>query len=269
MTKRPFLIRAFCSDETASAQRAILASLPSTFHFVDDGAADIALVTPDCIELGLTGKPRALVLAAPCLSTEKQIDGLSGATIPTFPILHLAATMTQVLASMSVGSAVLVRSEYLSRSDKTAAWLEQLVASQVLLGTLTDIRLLVEPPHSYSGSARTTSGVPVLWGGQIGAATERFDLDIVGLAERIEVLSHGANTARPAQVTIATADGLQVKRAAYQSGLLLFWRAIAAELSGTMTGIPRLADIVPLLLLVQQLSTPTSVVTCSESAYHG
>jgi hypothetical protein len=70
----------------------------------------------------------------------------------------------------------------------------------------------------------------------------------------LEITSPSPETARPAQVTLATAAGLHATRGVYQSGSQLFWRAIAAELSGTITATAKITEIAPLLTRLWELA---------------
>ena len=85
--------------------------------------------------------------------------------------------------------------------------------------------------RGYVGSARTSDGVQVNWSGLATAPTSRYELDIVGLAERLEIRAELDGSARPMTVRRGHAGGLDQPLGIYETGLRLFWRRAVDELT--------------------------------------
>ena len=248
----PLQIRVFCAPEQAEAHLAILGSLPASFQTVPEGQPDIALVGPDAasISTGLASAARMLVLVDPWMIDD--IEELTRAAVPVVPVGRLFPLMAGLDADM-VGQQALVRCSIASRQSLAASVYEQLSALQVLLGPLAGVKMLSQIGSAYSGTARAGKGVELVWSGQAGAIHDSLELDVMGIAQRLEILATPDDTARPATVHFANADGLTQSRGVYESGLRLFWRSVAADLAGGPK-TTRLSDFLDLLMQVRQLT---------------
>lgn len=255
MSETQLKVQAFCGDTVAVPHRVAWATLPIALREVDGGNIDIALIGPDVasLEAAVSAKPRALALAVPAMTSPDQLQRLSSAGLRIYPVLRLAHIVDHAeVRSPSTGSG-LVRSRLLSLSDQRSAWLEQLAALEIVLGPLQGITLLSKQDHSYSGSARTRVGLPVIWSGQTGTTVDSFELDVVGVSERIEILCGLGEIARAARVSVSTAAGERVASGIYQNGLRLFWRAIATDLSKPVNS-DNPGNLLALISQIQQLA---------------
>lgn len=250
----PLHIRVFCAPEQAEEHLSILGSLPATFRVIAEGQPHIALVGPDSasIAAGLASSPRALAVIDPWDIDD--IDSLAASPVTIVPVGKLAPLMAELDAG-SVEQIALVRCAFAGRGTLAANIYEQLSALQVLLGPLAGIATLSRQGAAYAGTARIPSGAELLWSGQSEAPQNRFELDVLGIAQRLEVIARPDGTARPAEIQLGDAGGLEQSRGVYESGLRLFWRRLAADLAGGPK-TTRLADFADLLTQIRHLITP-------------
>jgi len=255
MSNSQISIRSYCSGELAAEHRAVLASLPTTFGFVPQGSVDVAIVGADAssVEAGLAAKARLVVLAEPSSISPASLNQLLQAGVPVLPVLRLWHVLKRNWPTTPLTDGKLVRSSLLTSKDAATALLEQLAALEGMLGPLVDTAVLSQGRQSYFGSARTSADVPVLWSAQGEAGVESFEFDHIGLAERLEIKGTTGDVARPAQTSHGTRSGLDQLRWIYQSGLRMFWKAVADELSGTAE-TPKLVEVAHLIALVRQIS---------------
>ncbi|MGO7860142.1 hypothetical protein ACC676_00765 [Rhizobium ruizarguesonis] len=127
------------------------------------------------------------------------------------------------------------------------AAIEHLVALEGALGTLSDPQFL-ETERGYVGRART-GAVEVAWSGRSGADASQYQLDIVGLNDRLEVYADLAKTSKPLLVRTGSAKGFQQPQGVYESHLRLFWRNLALDRTSEHSGtqMSRLLDAMALL----------------------
>jgi hypothetical protein len=248
-------IRSFCTGELTAEHRTVLASLPDSFGLVPHGSVDVAIVgtEPSSIEAGLEAKARLMALAEPSSITPASLDQLLHAGVPVLPVLRLWHVLKRNWPAPPPADGKLVRSTFLTSKDAGTALLEQLAGLEGMLGPLIDTAVLSQGRQSYFGSARTSANVPVLWSAQGAADVESFEFDHIGLAERLEIKGTAGDVARPAQTSHGTRAGLDQLRRIHQSGLRMFWKAVADELSGT-AGPPKLGEIAHLIELLRQIS---------------
>lgn len=248
MSQSEILVRSFCAEPAMARHRLTLAGLPATFRLTNAASADVALVGADAtsITAGLASGALCLVLDRPALLAAENLTLLLEAGVPVFPVLPLAATAGQSRPLAPLAGATLVRSALLSRATMADARFDHLTALQSLLGPLEDIALLAGDDRTYWGTARIQGGAPLWWSGQTDANVDRFEVDIAGLANRLELICSDNATARPALVTLADKTGTSQARGVYESGLRLFWRGVASALSGNPS-VTQIKTIAPLL----------------------
>jgi hypothetical protein len=247
-------VRSFCPGALTAEHQAVLATLPASFGVVMEGAADVAIVDADAssIEAGLATKPRLAVLAEPSSITQASLNQLLQAGIPVLPVLRHWHVLKRNWPTTPLVDGKLVRSTFFTNRDADTALLEQLAALEGMLGPLTDTAVLSRGWGSYFGSARSSGNVPVLWSAQGAAGFESFEFDHIGLAERLEIKGTAGDVAKPAQTSHGTRAGLKQLRWIHQSGLRLFWKSVAEELSGAAV-TAKLGEIAHLIALVRQV----------------
>lgn len=206
--------------------RATLASLPAVLRPIEAGTPDFALVgsEPEAIRDALALAPRAIVVAEPAAVTDADAVRLHGPAPLILPVLTLAESLRQVGGDDVLSKAGLVHSRLDWQADMRGSLLEHLAGLTSVVGNLTEVRLLSRSAGGYVGSARTNTGVEVNWSGLAAAPTSRYELDIIGLAERLDVRADLDGSARPMTVRRAHAGGLDQPIGVYETGLRLFWR---------------------------------------------
>lgn len=210
----------------APEHRATLASLPAVLRLIETGTPDIALVGtyPEAIRDALGLAPRAIVVAEPTAISDADAARLLDAKPLVLPVLTLTASLRQVDGGNVLSKAGLVHSRLDWQADTRGSLLEHLAGLTSAVGNLTQVRLLSQNAGGYVGSARTSNGVEVNWSGLAAAPISRYELDIVGLAERLEVRADLDGSARPMTLRRAHAGGLDQPVGVFETGLRLFWR---------------------------------------------
>lgn len=234
MTKPAWNVRTFCPDSVRRKHALTLSSLPLSFTVDEAGTIDVALVGSgdDHIESGIAAKPKIIVLDRPARVSASGIQTLLESGIPVLPVLEVAPTLRRCKANLVLGDVMLVRSSLSSRAERQDGRLEHLLALEAVLGPLSDIKILQDTGEAYFGSGRLENGTArVLWNGQTGTNDDRFSLDVIAMAQRLEVDVAFAPAARPAGIRLADRDGTRQLRGIYETGLRLFWREVAAELT--------------------------------------
>lgn len=235
MTQRALNVRTFCSVVASQRHRLTLATLPLSFNIDHEGPVDIALAGPDEDSIGhaVASQPKVIVLDQPASTAPKSLQKLLATGLTVLPVLEVAPILSPLRSVLPLAEVVLVRSCLSSSAGAQGGRLEHILALQAVLGPLVDITVFKNTGDFYSASARPQSTTArVFWNGQTGADQDRFDLDILSLTQRLEVNVTYSPTAKPAKVCLADRDGSREFRSVYQSGLHLFWRAVALETTG-------------------------------------
>lgn len=233
MTGRAISIGVYGPPTLISRHLPALASLPITFAAPTGGPADIALVGSDhqAIAEAVRGRPKVILLQDPAEATSESRLLLRNDDFQVLPVLPLASLMTPFVSIVPRKGVSAVRSNLRATGSSRAAKLSHLVALHVLLGELRDLAIVHEAGASYSGRAViAASQTPVFWTGQVLADEDRFDLDVVGVAARLEIDAPVAQTTTPPLVQLANKDGIRTFPSTHESGLRLLWRH-AAELA--------------------------------------
>lgn len=212
---------------------ASIASLPASLRLADGGAADIAVVSSDAVSVaaGIAAAPRALVVTRPTELGADAMAALNAAGVPVFPALVLAPRLRLVDARAHIAKAGLVRSRLGWQGGLRETLLEHLAGLEAVLGALADVSLLDSGDAGHLGTARSQGGITVSWSGLHGAARGEYELDIIGLADRLEVSGELDGSARPLLVRHGSAGGLQQPHGVFETGLRCFWRGVIAELA--------------------------------------
>lgn len=235
MTHRAMNVRAFCSEEASRRHRLVLATLPLSFNVDHEGPADIALAGPDEDSIGhaVAAQPKVIVLDQPASTTPQSLQNLLATGLAVLPVLEVAPILSPLRSVLPLADVVLVRSCLSSTADAQGGRLEHILALQAVLGPLVDIVVFSDTGDTYWASAKAQSTkAHIFWNGQTGTDQDHFDLDVIALAQRLEVDVAYAPTARPASIRLADGDGSREFRSIYESGLRLFWRAVALEATG-------------------------------------
>jgi hypothetical protein len=247
-------VRTFCDPVELMNHTAVLASLPATYALNEDGATDIALVGADRagIAAGRHSNPAAMVIANAARLSLADAELLAKDGIPAFPALRLSSLLSTIRPRSVLNQASLIRSHLTWQGDWTAAVVEHLAGLEAVCGPLADVRLLSTSPSGYAGGTVTKTGVKVLWTGVSGNATSFYELDIIGIGERLEVATTLDRSARPALVRFGSAQGIIQPHGTYEDPLRLFWRSFAADQSGasaaaSMDRLVRVLDLVATL----------------------
>lgn len=235
-----------------------LASLPADLR-PSTGDAEIEVVSTDfvAVQAALAGSARALVIDDVAALDERTISLLDRAALPIHPALHLASSLAGTDAASFLEHAGLVRSRLAWGGSLEAALLEHLAGLVTVLGPLTEVRLLDQSRTHYSGSACTDNGVDVLWSGQVKAARASYELDVIGLADRLEIFGSLDGSARPLAIRQGSAQGVLQLPGIFETGLRRFWTTVVAERRGEGRAIAW-RDVAPLVALVQRLVTSPS-----------
>lgn len=217
----------------APEHRATLASLPAMLRLTETGTPDIALTASDgeAIRDAFAASPKAIVVARPAAITDAEADRLSDAALPIFPVLTLAASLRQIGAGRIPAKPGLVHSRLDWQGDMQEGMLEHFAGLASMVGELADVTLLSHAGKGYVGSAKTLDGTDVAWSGLVDVPAPRYELDVVGLAERLEIRAECDGSARPMMVRRGHADGLDQPIGIYETGLRLFWRGVADALA--------------------------------------
>jgi len=228
----------------ARQHRATIASLPAALRCIDAGAADIVVTTPDLatVEAALAAAGKAIVITDPVAIGDEASRRLAEARVAVFPALLLTPSLGQLDAASSLAGAGLIHSRLNWHGDMTAAIFEHIAGLSSVVGALSEVELRAGAGQGYVGSARATSGGAVLWSGTAGSALPSYELDIVGLGERLEVRADLDGSARPFVLRRAHAGGQEQPVGIYETGLRLFWRGVVDALSGGKV-MPHWSDI--------------------------
>lgn len=233
-----------------------IASLPADLRR-SGGQADVVVVGPGTNTASFAAAGRAVVIDASDLLDSRITALADGTGKPVYPALHLASCLAGQPVLPTLTQAGLVRSRMAWNGPLDVALLEHLAGLTALLGQLHGVRLLAQDGLAYSGSARTETGVDVLWSGEAEAAFPSYELDIVGLGQRLDITATFDGSARPLNVRHGDAQGLLKAHGIYETGMRRFWRSVVSDLRGEGTAIA-LRDIAPLVDLVRQLVAATA-----------
>ncbi len=250
MSAPPFTVHPFCSNAGAKEHLLTLASLPLTFNLGDGNGVDIALVGPDddSIGRGIAANPKCVVIDCPAAVSRDGLRMLLESGISAFPVLKVAPALKPCRSISALANAVLVRSCLSSTESAKNGRLEHLAALESVLGRLVEVTVLNDSGDAYWGIARThDTNARVLWNGRSAADRDRFDLDVIGIEERLEVDVAFHPTAKPADIRIGARDGIRQLRGTFESGLRLFWREIALELAAESGSAIPLNAVISLL----------------------
>lgn len=224
--------------QVAAEHHATLASLPAALRLIETGLPDIALVGSGdaAMDEALALLPEAIVIANPATVDATASQQLLQASSLIVPVLTLGANLGQIKREAIPESMGFMHSRLTSQSDTKAAIFEHLVALANVVDGLTDLTLLSLLSAGYVGTAKNRNGVEVAWSGLAGAASARYELDMVGLSARLEVSVDLDRSARPIMIRRADADGSFQPTGSYETGLRRFWRSVVHSLrSGTPT----------------------------------
>lgn len=249
ITVRPF-------GQIAPEHRASLASLPATLRLIETGTPDIALSAPDepSIAEALSLSAKAVVIADPAAVDPAGLRRLEAAAPLIIPVLTLAASLRQVGADGMPAKAGLIHSRLGWQGDMKSAILEHLAGLATVVDALTDLKLLSRGAAGYVGSAKTTEGVDIAWSGSAKAIAARYELDAVGLADRLEVRAELDGSARPLLIRRNHAGGTNEPIASYETGLRRFWRDVASAL-GTGKPVMTWKDVTALHALADTMAS--------------
>lgn len=251
-------VRAF--DRLDHGHSAALASLPASFRLIESGKADIAIAAPDwaAVAAALATSPKALVVTRPALLDDAAIEALDATTIAIFPSLALAARLAAINGSRTQPTAGLVRSRLAWHGNQNETMLEHLAGLEMVLGPLSRASIVATSSNGHIGAARTGSGIAVSWSGQSDAGRPEYELDIVGLADRLEVTGELDGSARPLLVRHGDAAGLYQPHGTFETGYRRFWQAIASDFAGNLVA-SRWRDFARLHALVRGLAITASM----------
>lgn len=254
----PLTVRAFGAAISVAPHIATMAGLPASLRLVSEGPCDIALAAPDSASLkaGCRAAARAVVVADPADLSDMDIAFLIGAGLPVFPSLRLAANLQSLGSGLLPTGTRMVRSRLDWSGSARAAAIEHLAGLTTLLGPLDMVQTLTLSAAIHSGTARSQSGIDILWSNRLDGDGLCHELDAIGLDQRLEIVASLGDTAQPAKVTKASQSGLQQPPGIYESSLRLFWRSIVAELSGLAT-TRRWEDFLATRTVVGRLSPET------------
>jgi hypothetical protein len=247
--------------QVAAEHHATLASLPATLRLIESGVPDIALVGSGkaAIDEALALSPKAIVIADPTAIDAAVSQKLLQASCLVIPAMTLGANLSQINREETPEKIGLIHSRYTSQGDMKAAIFEHLVGLANVVNGLTDLTLLSVVSNGYVASAKNADGVEVTWSGLAGVASAYYELDMVGLSDRLDVRIDLDGSARPLMIRRANASGSIQPIGSYESGRRRFWRGVADSLR---TGAPVMQwkDIVNLHALaesfVHQASPP-------------
>jgi hypothetical protein len=241
--------------------RATLASLPGILRLTDAAAPDIALTASDEASLkeALSVSPKAIVVAEPATLDDAGWKRLTDASSMVFPALTLAANLRQISAESVPSKPGLIHSRLSWQGGAKAAIVEHLAGLATVVGQLFELQFLSYVSGGYVGSAKTGEGVEVAWSGLAGAPLSFYELDVVGLADRLEVRADLDGSARPLLLRRGHAGGLDQPAGFYETGLRRFWRE-AADLLRTGEQTTTLQDIADIRAFTRNLDSiaPTS-----------
>lgn len=251
-------VRAFGSLDLDHA--ATMASLPASLRVVGAGQADIATTTPDLrsITAALAVSPKGLVVTQPALLDDAAIGVLGEAAVPVFPALALAPRLRLLDTGATLAAAGLVRSRLSWRGTIHEVLLEHLAGLEAVLGPISKVRILASSDNGHIGTAQTQGGIVVNWSGRNDTGQSDYELDIIGLSERLEVSGALDGSARPLLVRHGTAGGLQQPHGIFETGLRCFWRAVVSDLTEGRVA-PRWPDLSRLHALARELAALSSV----------
>jgi hypothetical protein len=212
-----------------------LGSLPLSFTTNAELPTDVALVGPDdrTIAKGIAERPRIIVIDQPASISSSSLSALEQCGIPVLPVLEVAPTLAPCLSLLPLPETTLIRSSLHSSGESSSGRLEHILALEFLLGPLSDLHVLSDDGTAYWASARASkSNARVLYNGRSGTGWDRLDLDVLGIAQHVEVAVSYSPTAKPASIRIGDRDGTKELRGRFESGLRLFWRQVAAVAAG-------------------------------------
>lgn len=215
--------------QVAAEHHATLASLPATLRLIENGLPDIALVGSNkaAMDEALALSPKAIVIANPTAIDATVSQQLLQASCLIIPALTLGANLSQIKRQVIPEKIGLIHSRLTSQGDTKAAIFEHLVGLANVVDGLTDLTLLSLVSAGYVASAKNDDGVEITWSGLAGAASAHYELDMVGLSDRLEVRVDLDGSARPIMIRRADAGGCIQPIGSYETGLRRFWRSVA------------------------------------------